>query len=135
MPDIFIASANSQESHRCPLVANKGSPCHFGSTVDRKMGYKYFHDEFFTKECFYEDDLIRFFDSALGWCACHSSLVVAGTALYYGISWAKFKGMSKCIWNEILSGSKCLLGLSEEELKKLFDRREKLIREQFTTKD
>ena len=134
MPNLFIASANSQTPHPCPLVAKKGSPCHFGLTVDRKMGCKYLIDEFFTHECIHEDDLIKFFNSALGWCACHGSLIVAGTALYYGILWTKFKSMSKCIWNEVLAGSKCLLGLTEEDLKNIFDSREKLVREQFANK-
>ena len=136
MPNIFIESTtNSKTPHPCPLIAKKGSPCHFGSVVDRKKGCQYFQDEFVTKNRLHEDDLIRFFDSALGWCACHSSLVVAGTALHYGIPWTRFKSMSKRIWDEVLAGSKCLLGLTEEDLAKLFDRREKIVREQFTNKD
>lgn len=130
MPNIFISSANSQTQHPCPLVAQKGTPCHFGTKVDCGLGRKHLLTEFLEQDAASEDLLVRFLDYALGWCSCHNSIAIAGTALHYGISWQRFKSMSMCIWSEVLAGSKCLFGLTEKDLMKLFDSREKLVREE-----
>ena len=130
MPNVFIASANSQIPHPCPLVDKKRTHCHFGSKVDCALSRQYLLNEFLEQNSASEDQLVRFLDSALAWCSCHNSVAIAGIALHYGISWSKFKCMSMCIWNEVLAGTNCLFGLSEEDLMNLFDTREKFVREE-----
>lgn len=130
MPNIFIASANLQTPHPCPLVNQRVTPCHFGTKIDCSLSRKLLLDEFLKPDSASEDQLVRFLDSALAWCSCHNSVAIAGIALHYGISWSKFKCMSMCIWNEVLAGTNCLFGLSEDDLLNLFDTREKLVREE-----
>ena len=130
MPNIFISSANHHTPHPCPLVSRRDTPCHFGAKVDCSLSRKLLLYEFLKSNSALEEQLVRFLDSALGWCSCHNSVAIAGIALHYGIPWPKFKRMSMCIWNEVLAGANCLFGLSEENLKNLFDSREKLVCEE-----
>ena len=130
MPNVFIASANSQIPHPCPLVDKKRTHCHFGSKVDCALSRQYFLNEFLEQNSASEVQLVRFLDTALGWCSCHNSIAITGIALHYGISWSKFKRMSMCIWSEVIAGVNCLFGLSEEDLMNLFETREKLVHEE-----